>query len=57
MGSPHTPLENRRQERELFFWTAHKILKLVILTVLTVYAVVSLVQGQMPGGELLQYLR
>ncbi|MGO9320732.1 MAG: hypothetical protein ACLQBY_08040 [Solirubrobacteraceae bacterium] len=51
------PVEVRRAERELFFWTARQTLKLVILAALTAYLVVSLVEGRLPGGEmLLRYL-
>jgi hypothetical protein len=41
----------RRAERELFFWTAREILKLVILATLTACAVVSLAAGKMPYVE------
>jgi hypothetical protein len=47
------PIEARKAERELFFWTARQTLKLVILAALTAYLVVSLVEGRLPGGELL----
>jgi hypothetical protein len=48
-----TPIEVRRAERELFFWTARQALKLVVLTAVCVYVVVSLVCGQIPGSEML----
>lgn len=55
-----SPIEKRRAERELFFWTAYETLALVrqILTVLavavvTVYVLVALVDGRLPGGETL----
>ncbi|HSZ14884.1 MAG TPA: hypothetical protein VK790_12690 [Solirubrobacteraceae bacterium] len=51
------PIEIRKAERELFFWTARQALKLVILAALTAYVVVSLVEGRLPGAEvLLRYL-
>ena len=43
----------RRAERELFFWTARQALKLVVLTAVCAYVVVSLVRGQIPGSEML----
>ena len=39
----------RREERELFFWTARQVLKLVTWTALTIYFVLSLVHGK-PAG-------
>lgn len=48
-----TPIEVRRAERELFFWTARQTVKLVVLAAIAAYLVVSLVQGRIPGGELL----
>ncbi len=56
MGLPHrarAPIEVRRAERELFFWTARQTIKLVLFAALAVYVVVSLVEGQLPGGGLL----
>jgi hypothetical protein len=47
------PIETRKAERELFFWTARQTLKLVVLAALTAYLLVSLVEGRLPGGELL----
>jgi hypothetical protein len=47
------PIEVRKAERELFFWTAYQTLKLVVLASFTVYLVVSLLEGHLPGGELL----
>ena len=38
-----TPIEVRRAERELFFWTARQTLKLVVLAAVAAYVVVSLV--------------
>ena len=47
------PIEVRKAERELFFWTARQTLKLVILAAFTAYVVASLVEGRLPGSELL----
>lgn len=46
-------IELRKAERELFFWTARQALKLVVLAALTAYLVVSLLEGWLPGGQLL----
>lgn len=46
-------IEVRKAERELFFWTARQALKLVVLAALTAYLLVSLVEGRLPGGQLL----
>lgn len=52
------PVDDRRAERELFFWTAHKSLKLIVSVALTVYCVVSLIGGDFPSAsELLDVLR
>ena len=48
-----TPIEVRRAERELFFWTARQTVKLVVLASVAAYVVVSLVHGKIPGSELL----
>jgi hypothetical protein len=56
VGLPHrarTPIEVRRAERELFFWTARQTLKLVLFAALAAYVVISLVNGQLPGVGLL----
>jgi hypothetical protein len=56
LGSPHRkrpPIEQRKAERELFFWTAFQALKLVIAFVFAIYAVISLIRGELPGGDLL----
>ena len=56
MGLPHrarTPIEVRRAERELFFWTARQTVKLVLFAALAAYVVISLVNGQLPGVGLL----
>jgi hypothetical protein len=48
-----TPIRDRRAERELFFWTAREALKLVLFVALVVYVVVSIVNGRLPGAEML----
>jgi hypothetical protein len=48
-----TPIEVRKAERELFFWTARQTLELVVLAALAAYVVVSLLEGRIPGSELL----
>jgi hypothetical protein len=56
-GRPRQPIEARRAERELFFWTARQTLKLVVFAALTAYLVVSLAEGHLPGVQtLLRYL-
>lgn len=50
---PHTPIEKRKAERELFFWTAFQALKLIVTVALVVYIVISLIDGELPGGGLL----
>jgi hypothetical protein len=47
------PIDVRRAERELFFWTARQTIKLVLFAAVAVYVVVSLIEGELPGGELL----
>lgn len=59
LGSPdrnRAPIQERKAERELFFWTVEKSLKSVALAALTVYSVVSVVEGHLPGAELLSRL-
>lgn len=50
MGSSNrierAPIEERRAERELFFWTAAQVLALVLLTALTICLVVLVVEGR-----------
>jgi hypothetical protein len=48
-----TPIEVRRAERELFFWTARQAIKLVLFAAVAVYVVASLLEGELPGGQLL----
>jgi hypothetical protein len=50
---PKPSLQARRAERELFFWTARQVLKLVTLGALVVYVIVSMTHGQVPGLDLL----
>lgn len=56
MSSSGKSLGLRREERELFFWTARQALKLVTWTALTIYFVLSLIHGE-PAGmrELLDF--
>ena len=56
------PLDRRRAERELFFWTARQWIKLavsiVVLISVTGYVVVALIHGQSPlGGWLSKLVR
>ncbi|HEY4809475.1 MAG TPA: hypothetical protein VIH71_00320 [Solirubrobacteraceae bacterium] len=56
MGLPHrarAPIDVRRAERELFFWTARQAIKLVLFAAVAIYVVVSLIEGELPGGALL----
>jgi hypothetical protein len=50
---PRPPIKTRREERELFFWTASQILRLVGFTALVVYSIVSLIEGDIPGADML----
>jgi hypothetical protein len=51
--NPKSSVEARRAERELFFWTAHQWLRLVVLVALVLYSIVSLIEGHVPGLDLL----
>jgi hypothetical protein len=53
LDRPHTPIEERKAERELFFWTAFQVLKLIVTIALVVYIAVALIEGRVPGGNLL----
>jgi hypothetical protein len=55
-GHDRGPLERRRAERELFFWTAFTALRLVAATAIVVYLIVLLVEGHMPVQGLLSRL-
>jgi hypothetical protein len=44
-GNQKPSFEERRRERELFFWTARQSLWLVMLTAATVYVVVAVATG------------
>jgi hypothetical protein len=51
-------LKTRRAERELFFWTVaealdlgRQTLRLLLLAALVIYAIVSLIEGRLPGVE------
>lgn len=48
-------IEDRKAERELFFWTVRQALLVVVLAALTAYVVVSLVEGRFPSELLLHY--
>ncbi len=50
---PQTPVQERRAERELFFWTAFTALKLIIAVVVVAYLIVSVVEGDWPIRDLL----
>jgi hypothetical protein len=50
------PIQERKAERELFFWTVEKSLKIVAMAAFTIYTVVSLAEGRVPGAELLHYI-
>lgn len=52
MESPRKPIERRREELELFFWAARQALSVVVLAALTVYLIVALIEGQLPGDLL-----
>jgi hypothetical protein len=55
------PIKQRRAERELFFWTAFQILRLVVtaavaaavVAAMVLYILASLTAGQTSGGDLL----
>jgi hypothetical protein len=49
----HPSIEQRRAERELFFWTAFRALRLVLAAALVGYVIARLVTGELPGGDLL----
>ena len=61
---PKTPIEVRKAERELFFYTVREILKavrqmllLVLLLIVVVYAVVSALDGHLiTKTEIVRYL-
>jgi hypothetical protein len=49
----HTSVQERRAERELFFWTAFTAIKLIVFAVLAAYVIVSLITGEWPIRDLL----
>jgi len=49
----HISIQERRAERELFFWTAFTAIKLIVFAVLAAYVVVSLITGEWPIRDLL----
>lgn len=50
---PPRAVELHRAERELFFWTARQWLRLIVSLALTVYLVVSLIEGLIFGDDVL----
>ena len=50
---PTSSVKARRAERELFFWTAQQGLGLVVRGALVLYSIVSLIEGHLPGLDLL----
>jgi hypothetical protein len=46
-------IDRRWKERRMFFWTVRQTLLCVALVALTVHFVVSLLQGELPGADLL----
>lgn len=50
---PPKLLKSRRDERELFFWTARETVQLVVLVVVTAYLIIALIEGRLHGIELL----
>ena len=49
-------VEQRRAERELFFWTARQWVYLILLTAAAAYSIVSMANGDTPWLDLLQVL-
>lgn len=50
------PLDERWDERELFFWTAFKCVQLIVAMTFAAYLIVSLVRGDDPLSPLLRLL-
>jgi hypothetical protein len=50
-----TSLEERRSERELFFWTAHQWIRLVVTVALAAYLIISLATGHDPLPQWLAF--
>jgi hypothetical protein len=44
-------VKRRRDERDLFFWTARKSLKLTFMLSITIYFVINLAQGRITGHQ------
>jgi hypothetical protein len=55
-GHDRGPLDRRRAERELFFWTAFTALRLVAAMAIVVYLIVLLIEGHIPVQGLLNQL-
>jgi hypothetical protein len=60
LRSHRQPIQTRKAERELFFWTARQIVLavrrvvlLVVLVAVAVWFVLGLFEGHLAGGELL----
>jgi hypothetical protein len=45
------PIGERWAERELLFWTIRETLKLVRSAALATYLIVAVVEGELPGAE------
>jgi hypothetical protein len=50
---PKPSLEEVWEERRMLFWTIHQVLGAIVLAALTIYFVVSLIEGRLPD-ELLR---
>lgn len=50
-GRQQQSIEVRKAERELFFWTAHQTLRLVLFAAVVIYAIASMISGELPGIE------
>jgi hypothetical protein len=50
---PQQSVTGRREERELFFWTVRQILKTALSCAFTIYVIVTLIEGDLPGMGLL----
>jgi hypothetical protein len=57
---PQTSIKQRKAERELFFWTAFKTLKLILAAAAVMYVVfymtASLITNEVPGDEFMRLL-
>lgn len=55
--SQRTSFEERKAQLEFVFWAIRQTLALIVYAALTIYLVVSLVQGNLPGADQLLRLR